>query len=248
MSARDVNPVSTHVALQALGFRCEPKVYSEQETGLSYDFGSFQLTAARMMNLQMREAWHFSGLVATSRSVAQIEFEMPLQLDSAEQCAAWIAWALERQRPRNERLIASFKQELVILGLQHQSTLPWVRRQAAHAARPHCWVERSWMRLLFKTLAGHVSKDDPDDRISIRFDGAVLSFHGRDWTIPVPANGNAWTAPYAIKVRDFSSFPARLMQTEVGVSIWEDNLTIGNRFYRGIAIAQSAAPTQHASL
>ncbi|MCY1309473.1 hypothetical protein D9M68_973960 [compost metagenome] len=98
------------------------------------------------------------------------------------------------------------------------------------------------MRLLFKALAGHVNKDDPDDRISIRFDGAVLSFHGRDWTLPVPASGNAWTAPYEIKVRDFSSFPARLMQTEIGVSIWEDKLTIGNRFYRGVAIAQSAAP------
>ena len=242
MSARDVNPVSTHAALQELGFRSEPKVYSEQETGLSYDFGSFQLTAARMMNLQMREAWHLSGLVATSRSIAQIEFEMPLQVDSAEQCAAWIAWALEHQLC-DERLVASMKQELVILGLQHQSTLPWVRQQATHAARPHCWVERSWMRLLLKTLAGHVSKDDPDDRISIRFDGAVLSFHGRDWTIPVPASGNAWTAPYAIKVRDFSSFPARLMQTEIGVSIWEDKLTIGNRFYREIAIAQPAAPS-----
>jgi hypothetical protein len=152
MSARDVNPVSTHAALQALGFRSEPKVYSEQETGLSYDFGSFQLTAARMMNLQMREAWHLSGLIATSRSVAQIEFEMPLQVDSAEQCAAWIAWALEHQLPRNEKLVASLKQELMILGLQHQSTLPWFRQP------------------------------------------------------------------------------------------------IGNRFYRGIAIAQSAAPTQHAPL
>lgn len=99
------------------------------------------------------------------------------------------------------------------------------------------------MRLLLKTLAGHVSKDGPDDRISIQFDGAALSFHGRDWTIPVPAKGNAWTAPYVIKVRDFSSFPARLMQIEISVSIWEDNLTIGNRLYRGIAIAQSVAPT-----
>lgn len=248
MSASDANPVSTHAALQALGFWPEPSVYSELETGLAYDFGSFQLTAGRMMNLQMREAWKLSGLASTSRSIAQIEFEMPLQVDSAEQCAAWIAWALEHQLPRNERLVVSLKQELVILGLLHQSTLPWIRRQTAYAARPQCWVERSWMRLLFKTLAGHISKDDPDDRVSIRFDGAVLSFYARDWTIPVPASGNAWTATYAINVRDFSNFPARLMQIEIGVSIWEDKLTIGNRFYRGIAIDQSAAPTEDASL
>lgn len=38
------------------------------------------------------------------------------------------------------------------------------------------------------------------------------------------------------------------MQIEIGVSIWEDKLTIGNRFYRGIAIDQSAAPTEDASL
>ena len=236
MISRSVNPVSTHAALQALGFRFEPKVYPELETGLSYDFGDFQLTATRVMNLQVREAWHLFGLVAASRSVIQIEFEMPLQVDSAEQCAAWIAWALEHQLC-NERLIASLNQELVILGLQHQSTLPWVRQQAAYAAHPNCWVERSWMRLLFKTLAGHVSKDDPDDRISIRFDGAVLSFHGQDWTIPVPASVNAWIATYIIKVRDFSSFPVRLMKTEIGVSVREDNLIIGNRLYRGIAIA-----------
>jgi len=67
MSAGDVNPVSTHAALQALGFRSEPKANSEQETGLSNDFGSFQLIATRMMNLQMREAWHHS---CPSRRVA----------------------------------------------------------------------------------------------------------------------------------------------------------------------------------
>lgn len=248
MSAREVHLVSTHPALLALGFKSEPEVHSEQEIGLSYDFGSFQLTAARMMNLQMRETWHFSGLLATSRSIVQIGFEMPLQVESVEQCAAWIAWSLEQQLPCNEKLFASSKQELVILGLQHQSTLPWIRQHAAYAARPHCRVERSWMRQVFKTLAGHVSKDDQEDRISIRFDGAVLSFHGRDWTIPAPASGNAWAAVYVIKVKDFSSFPARLMPTVIGVSIWEDKLTIGNRFYRGIAIAQSTARPQHAPL
>lgn len=245
MSTLDVNSVSTHAALQALGFKPEPEMYSEQDTGLSFDFGSFKLTAARMMNLQMRETWQFSGLLTTSRSIIQVGFEMPLQVESVEQCAAWIAWSLEQQLPRDEKLISSSKQDLMTLGLQHKATLPWIRRQAAYEARPHCWVERAWMRQVFKTLAGHVSKDDPEDRISIRFDGAVLSLHGRDWTIPAPASGNAWTAVYVIKVKDFSSFPARLMRAVIGVSIWEDKLIIGNRFYHGIAIAQPTAPPQH---
>lgn len=242
-------PVATWDALQTLGFEPDPKVYSEQQAGLSCDFGSFQLTAGRMMNLEMRETWQFSGVVATPRTVAMIDFEMPLQVESVEQCAAWIAWHLQRDLPSNEKLVARAKQSLVILGLQHQAMLPWVRRQAEYAARPQCDVERSWMRQAFKALAGHISTAGTAgmvDKISIRFDGAVLSFHGQGWTVPVPASGTAWPDQYEIKIGDFNKFPARLMQTEVGVSIWEGKLTIGKRLYRGIAIAgPSASPKQN---
>ncbi len=239
-------PVATWDALQTLGFEPDPKVYSEQQAGLSCDFVSFQLTAGRMMNLEMRETWQFSGVVATPRTVAMIDFEMPLQVESVEQCAAWVAWHLQRDLPRDEKLVARAKQSLVILGLQHQATLPWVRRQAEYAARPQCDVERSWMRQAFKALAEHISTAGPADKISIRFDGAVLAFHGQGWTVPVPAGGEAWPDQYEIKAGDFNSFPARLMQTVIVVSIWEGKLTIGKHLYRGIATAgPSASPKQN---
>ena len=235
--AGDGKSIATWDVLQQLGFQPADDYFGCP--AMSYDFGSFKLQATRMMNLRMREVVSFSGFVSTSRTMSSIEFDMPLSVESKEQCAAWIAWHVNETLPSQERLIHLPKAELLIFGLQHQATLPWVQEKAAYQVRPQCSVERGWLRQALKTIKENVSSSAPDSKISIAFDGHVLSFQSESWIAPIPALGEPWPDRYEIAVSDFY-FPSRLMQETIHISIWKGNLSLGNRLYRGVTTAGTA--------
>lgn len=107
-------------------------------------------------------------------------------------------------------------------------------------------MERGWLRQALKAIKLNVSNTDPDSNICIAFDGRVLSFQSANWIAPIPALGESWPNKYEIKVSDFY-FPSRLMQETVHISIWEGNLSVGNRLYRGVTIAGTIPATTNGS-
>jgi len=142
-------PVDTWNSLQHLGF-----IKEDDHIGcpsMSYDFGSFKLRATKMVNLYLREVVSFFGVLRTPNTITPFEFEMPLHVESEEQCAAWIAWHIHHNLPHREKLFLPSRCELLIFGLQHQATLPWERerlvreREAAeYRARRSC--PRTWCK------------------------------------------------------------------------------------------------------
>ena len=197
------------------------------------------------MNLQMRDVVSFSGVVSTSRTIASVEFEMPVHVESYEQCAAWIAWQFNEQLPRRENVIPRAKADFLIYGLQHKSTLPWERRKAAYASRPHCSVERSWLRQGLNSIQKNIDLVEMESKVVLSFDGSVLLFREGNWIIPMPATGVAWPEKYQIEVRNFNRFPSRLMNAAIEVAVWDGSVHLGNRFYRGVtAVDEKLLPPQ----
>jgi hypothetical protein len=101
-----VNPeptLNTYEVLRDLGFQPDDTVvYSNVKPGLSFDFGSFKLSASCLLNMGFVEVVLFTGILSTPHSLAEIEFELPTKVLSREQCAAWIAWNLD-QSGSNQR-------------------------------------------------------------------------------------------------------------------------------------------------
>lgn len=226
--------VETWEALLELGFMPDPKVRSEQVVGLSYDFGGFQVEVGRMMNLQMREVLNFSGIVSTARSLASIEFEMPLQVESLEQCAAWVTWHLQQHLPVPDSHLAGHQFRLISLGLQHQATLPWIRRQAAYAARPRCTAKREWFRLALKELKEALLDAADADAVLLYFDGVVLHLRCPHLNIACPATGTAWPNRYAIAAQSLRNLPKRLMCQTSSIAVWDGRLHIDRTAYLGV--------------
>ena len=229
--------VATWDALKQLGFEPDETAWSDVRPGLAYDFGGFKLTAGCMMNLHMREVISFGGVMHTSRTIALVEFEMPRKIESLEQCAAWIAWHLHEQLPRQQKIIPVSKIDLLVFGMRHTETLPWERDRVAYASRPRCSVERTWLKQALNTIKKHLPLEGEDSKIAIAFDGAILSLRGTGWIAPLPGTGVAWPDTYEIKASSFSRFPARLMHEVSEVSIWRESLHLANCVYRGVSIA-----------
>ena len=231
--------VETWAAIQMLGFEPDASAISDGGRGLSYDLGKFRLSAGRMMNLHFREIVQFSAVYQTPRTIGSIDFEMPMQVESLEQCAAWIAWHLNERLPSLEKLLSPAKASFLLLGLQHQDTLPWVRDMAAYAARPQCVVERSWMRVALNALKAKLNIENSDGDVGIWFDGQVLAFSGPGWVVPVPAEGAPWPSRYQIRTENFSKFPSRLMSERIHISAWKEHLHVGNWRYTGLITIDS---------
>ncbi len=78
-------PVSTWELLKDLGFRPDPGTLSDDGSGLVFDFGNLQLSAGRFLNTRFFRIILLSGVLATSRTIAEISQELPLQVDSREE-------------------------------------------------------------------------------------------------------------------------------------------------------------------
>jgi hypothetical protein len=161
--------VETWGALQDLGFMPEDDFFGCPS--VSYDFGRFKLRATRTVSLRMQEVVSFDALISTPRTLRTIEFDMPLSVESNEQCAAWIAWHLNKNLPRREEIIPISKIDLLVFGLTHQATLPWERarlireREAEeYRLRPSCIVDRAMIKLGLKALAKHLEQSYPSGR------------------------------------------------------------------------------------
>ena len=79
-----------------LGFeRREPKYGAETA---AYRFPNLELEAVHVMNLYARYVVLLSGVLNTRRTMATIEDQIPTDLESALEAAAWVSYALRSYR------------------------------------------------------------------------------------------------------------------------------------------------------
>jgi hypothetical protein len=220
--------ISTWELLADLGF--QPGENDERV----YDFGDFKLFAGPPGFDHRRsciEVVPFHGGWLTTRKMAWVEFELPVDVESQEQCAAFLAYFLDRYDGEcfNPKVTTFW----LDLGRQYKHLLPWERETAAYDARPHCIVERDWMRVATKSLQKIIEAAPADSVVVFAFDGVILSIMCNRELVAMPAKGERWLSKFAIPVEKIKHLPKRFLSDRVNVSIWEMCLQFGNHRYPG---------------
>jgi hypothetical protein len=217
----------------SLGFQPDPRVGSDVRPGLSFDFGNFKLSASCVLNLRFVEVVLFSGILATRDTLAEIEFELPRQVKSRGQCAAWIVWNLD-QHCDHGLFTPARPVRWLDEGRQNRRLLPWVMSMAEYDARPRCMIRRDWLRLALKTLGEQIASEPDDAAIVFTFDGNVLSIRCDHKVIALPGEGLPWTVCFRVEAKMLRQQPRRrLMREYVGVSIWKSRIELGPWSYEG---------------
>lgn len=248
----DTENVLVWSILNEFGFQPDASVLSDVSPGLSHDFGNFKLSASCCRGKWFREVVLFTGVMSSSRSLAQVCFEMPRHVSSAEQCAAWIVWHLDRAsevRHFQPKLAAVW----LAIGRANMHALPWeeerVRREQMlerYDARPQCQIQRDWLKLALRKVADMLLSVPDSERVSVGFDGRVLSFACAGKSSLTEASGIAWPVSYTLPAASLRNLPKRLMSMNVGVSVWDGSLQIDRHSYSGV-IEQAATPENGAS-
>jgi hypothetical protein len=226
--------VSTWGLLPSLGFVADPRVISDWMPGMSCNFGNVKVSASCVMGRYFKEVVLFTGVLQTERTISEICFEMPLYVESLEQCVSWLVYGLDQSADNG-----IFKPAKAVPwleeGRKNRNALPWkqqwARESAAYAARPHCFVSKEWARIALKTLAEHLATIADDTPVTFQFDGEVLTIRCAGKVIAVAAQGNLWSQSFSIPAAMLRKFPKRFMETHIEVSIWESALKIGRRCY-----------------
>lgn len=229
----DAASIITWDVLRDLGFEPDATVISDVTPGLSFDFGTFKLSASSVVNMRFAEVILFTGVLATPRTLAEVSFEMPRRVKSREQCAAWIVWNLDESAGR---LFTSAREVLWLAeGRENQNLLPWVADLAAYNARPRCTVKRDWLRVALKTLGAILATARDEDTVEFGFDGAVLTMKCAGQVVALPAEGSSWHERFASPARNLQNLPKRLMSERLEVSVFEGRLNIGRNRYNGVS-------------
>ena len=126
-------------------------------------------------------------------------------------------------------------------GRNHKHLLPWERErvnreqeQEEYRTRPHCTVQREWLKLALKTLKEHLAKVEDVEPVEIGFDGKVLSFRLAGNLVVLAAEGAPWVSHFTVPAGKLRPLPKRLMSADVDVSVWRARLKIDQSKYDGI--------------
>ena len=228
----DTASIAVWDVLKEFGFAPNSSVISDVMPGLSFDFGNFKLSASAVMGTMFRPVVLFTGVMATSRTLAEVCFELPRMVASREQLAAFLVYYLDKAAD-GDVFQPARNVDWLTMGRQHCHLLPWEVDMAAYHARPHCSVQRDWLRLALKSLAEVVAKADDVAEVELGFDGSVLTLKCSGQVVPMAANGKAWATQFVIPAGKLRRLPKRLMQHEPEVSVRDGRLHIGRNCFDG---------------
>jgi hypothetical protein len=226
--------IPTWTLLPFLGFQPDSTVvYSDILPGLSLDFGNLKLSAVAVVSPRSGEIILFSGVLATPRTAAEVQFELPRRIESLKQCAAWIAWNLDQHSSggafRPARDVGWIEE-----ARRNRRLLPWVMSQAEYNARPQCSVQRDWLRLAQKNLRERFASLPDDAVVEFVFDGAVFSVRCGTKVIAFPGDGLPWAVCFRVEAKTLrQESKRRLMREYIGVSIWNSRIEFGPWSYEG---------------
>ncbi|MBK6509420.1 MAG: hypothetical protein IPG06_08110 [Haliea sp.] len=120
----DTASIAVWDVLKEFGFAPDSSVISEVTPGLSFDFGSFKLSAGVGLGKYLQPVVLFTGILATPRTLADICFEVPHMVISQEQLAAFLVYYLNNAADRYS-FLPSQNIDWLTMGQQHRHLLPW---------------------------------------------------------------------------------------------------------------------------
>lgn len=118
--------MDTRTVFKDLGFEEDWDALTDQPPAYLFDFGNLLLRAAQCTSSRtFRPVFLIGGVKRGLRSVGQIEFEMPLTVDSFEQGVALVAYAVGKDF---DPLVPT---PWLSDGRRWQDHLPWLPRRAS---------------------------------------------------------------------------------------------------------------------
>lgn len=219
--------------LKIIGFKDDSSVFCDDDVGLSIDFGNFKLSATKQLNVHLVKVIQMHGIMTTSRTISDVNFELHFYVESAQQLKALIVWNLDKYA-NSRKFIPINSAPWIEEGRANFDLLPWERQRLKYESRPRCRVDREWLKLAFNHLRNHTKENLIFNEISIDFDGKVLSFEVDDFFIPVTASGKPWDVKFKLPIDSISHLPKRIMHESVEISVIDNRLNIENRSFNGV--------------
>lgn len=185
------------------------------------------------MSKTLHPVVRFTGVLTAPRTWAEVEFELPRNVAWPEQLAAFLAYYLDKAadggvfRPtRNVLWLAA--------GRRNHHLLPWEIISESYKTRPHCVVQRDWLRLALKSLAKLIAEAEATAEVGFSFDGKVLLMTCAGQVLAMPAKGKAWDKHFAISAAKLIPLPKCLAQEEIEIAAHGGILQIGRTFFDGV--------------
>lgn len=193
--------------------------------GLQYDFGNCKMNVSQGINQYFQEGYNFYGCYISDRTAGELDFFLPLQVESYEQGLAFIAYYLRK---------ADFINKPVWLneGLALRDHLPWENERNIYQRNPIANIEHEWFRVLVNKLRCLISRSTDEDLTSFSFDGKVLKVVCNNETFVVSGFGKEWQRPATVKTISLDFLPKRIKNRNTSIYTWEDKLYIGNRLFK----------------
>jgi hypothetical protein len=218
-------PASTSMAtrdvLLGLGFTPCRADFTDEQPGYQYNFGNLLLKACQLTNLYMRPVMQFSGFMATPFKMETFDFEMPLQVESFQQGAAYVSYNL------GKKFIPKRPTTWLEEARQWEDLLPWRRRMILYEARPHCFAEAEWFRVAVKKLLAWGQLANDEQTFEVICANEVLKFKMQDQTVAIQVRGKDWPTAFVCKTKQLAKISKRTPSVGVPVGVWEGRLTIG---------------------
>ena len=198
-----------------------------------YEFAAFDLFCSHTMNKFMRMVVRVHGVIYTGRTLAEVDSEIPDNLEDPLEAVAWVSYVLSSHKddlgPLPDWFVAGERNaHLVERAIEGSDA--WERRQA-YEASPKCYIDRDYARPLRHNLQENISWLEGEAEMTISFDGRVLSIDFCGRVQEVVAGGEGWPASYRVMVSPEAELPARFMSRSVVVSVFEGSVRFdGLRF------------------
>ena len=199
-----------------------------------YRFANLDLVASPEMNRYGLYVVLLTGAFETARTLTIIESEIPSDLGSALEAAAWVSYALKSYRSQLEPLPGWFVQGELHWDLVPPAQMERAARESrrAYEACPKCFIDRDYARPLRRKLLEEFSWLAGETEMTFKFDGRVLSIDLGGRSHEVVASGDSWPSSYQVVVSPKTPLPARFTSPTVVVSVFEgcvslDGLRVG---------------------
>lgn len=179
-----------------------------------------------------------NGVLNNRGQLSSLRFEIPAEVASVEQCAAYLARGIDGGgKP------VFFPREPLAwldLGRHHRHLHPLSSGgRVSHGCTslrddgPHCLVARNWLRLALARLRSQLKHLDGGRPVSLYFDGLILTISAAD-CVRVEAAGDAWESAFCVPAKALRQLPRRLTSDPVCVGVWDNRLRIDHCAYSGV--------------
>lgn len=202
------------------------------ENSLQFDFGNCKLKAIQSINRYFLEGYNFFGFYISERRAGELNFFLPLELESYEQVLAFMAYNL-----RNADL--KIKPDWLNEGHALKEHLPWERELKEFQEKPSFSIEHEWFRVIVKKIRLLTQASTDEDVTTFSFDGAVLKVVCNNQPFVVSGLGKAWQQTVTVKTKSLSFLPKRIFKRDVWFYIWQDKFHIGKRAFDMVVLNTS---------